>query len=793
MSIPNFKNLLNPVQYEAATYEGGPLLIVAGAGSGKTRTLVYRVAHLVSSGVDPERILLLTFTRKAAAEMLERAASLVGYGAGRVTGGTFHAMANKLLRREAHNLGYGSNFVIMDQDDSESMLGRILDANSDLKQASGFRGKFPKKGTVFGILSQARNKEIPIRTVVEQSHGYLRPLIPSFEKLSMFYEEQKLKNGVMDFDDLLVNLAKVMIERESVRERIASYYDHVLVDEYQDTNLVQARITFLLGKDHRNVTAVGDEAQSIYSFRGADIKNIMDFPKLFQPVKVLRLEENYRSYSPILDVANGVLKKAAYSYEKNLRAVRDGGVKPVLFITSTVKTEGEKVAGLIEDLLRGGEDPRNIAVLFRAAAHSFELELELTRRNIAFVKYGGRKFLESAHVKDFLSILRAAENPGDETSLIRTLKFLKGVGAAGAAKTAEWVGGDRENLRHLEKSPIGKRKDKEFLALQVLFHIIASEEDITLKDRLDEVMAFYLPLLPHLYPDNYLDRREDIEEIYGMSAGESSLADFLSNVTLDPPNSESSKTQDALDRKDLILSTIHSAKGLEWKYVFLVSATDGRFPHYLSIKNRDNLEEERRLMYVAITRAMDELYISSPEYVETYGYGGDSGGVSRFLTDFTGTFLDTVHDGEEYGEDDEEEDDEGDEQEFYEDGEDSSFSDDGVDSDFTMDEDDIRKFLDEYLSSSKSSKSKKSQKGRKTPSDPLDKSPREIAPGKTIRKESYEVLLDPQPGQKVSHPSFGEGKVMSVKDGKAIIDFESVGRKSIVCKYGKLKLIEDPK
>jgi DNA helicase-2/ATP-dependent DNA helicase PcrA len=798
MTSPNFKDLLNPVQYEAVTHEGGPLLIVAGAGSGKTRTLVYRVAHLVDSGVRPERILLLTFTRKASSEMLERAASLVAFGAGRVAGGTFHSLANKLLRKEAHHLGYGANFGIMDQDDSENMLVRILDANPDLKRSS-YRGKFPKKGTVAAILSQARNKETGVKSLVLKSHPYLNNLIPNLEKLQILYEEEKLNNGVMDFDDLLINLARVMIENESVRERLASYYDHVLVDEYQDTNLVQARITWLLGKDHRNVTAVGDEAQSIYSFRGAEIKNIMEFPKLFDPAKILRLEENYRSYSPILDVANGVLESAAYSYKKKLRAVREGGVKPVLFLTPNVRTEGEKVAGLIEDLLRGGEDPKNIAVLFRAAAHSFELELELTRRSIAFTKYGGRKFLESAHVKDFLSILRASENPSDETSLIRVLRLLKGVGAAGAAKTAEWVAGDKERLGNLSLSPIGKKRDKEFLGLTELFRFLCQDEEKTLKERLDKTLEFYLPLVPFLYPDNYQDRKDDVLELYAISALSDNLPDFLADVTLDPPNSESGKAGDARDRRDVTLSTIHSAKGLEWRYVFLISATDGRFPHYLSSKNPDNLEEERRLMYVAVTRAMDELYISSPEYVETYGHIGDSGGLSRFLSGFSEEYLDSVNENDLEG-DDEDDDFETDEQDFYDGDDPLSFSDDGSDGDFNLGEAELRKFLDAFLGPSKRSKAKGSkipkaqedEEGEIAPSHPLlgkgANSPKE-SPNPM---ESRDYLLEPLPGQKVSHPSFGEGKVISVKGERAVIEFETVGRKNIMIKYGKLRLIESP-
>ncbi|MGL4208366.1 MAG: ATP-dependent helicase, partial [Candidatus Adiutrix sp.] len=463
----DLKNRLNPSQFEAATYEGGPLLIVAGAGSGKTRTLVHRVAYLVAQGVPPAAILLLTFTRKAAQQMLSRATALVGRRASEVSGGTFHALGNMLLRRHAHLLGYESGFTIMDQDDAESLISRI---RGDLPEVKKHK-RFPQKGAILNIISQAINKDRPLIELMADAYPHFLEYAPIIEKIAIEYRSHKLKNALMDFDDLLVGLETVMREHPEVQRRIAGRYDYLLVDEYQDTNPIQARLTRLLGEEHRQVTAVGDDAQSIYAFRGASFRNIMDFPAIFPNTKVLKLEENYRSHEPILNLANNLISQAKEKYDKKLKAMRGGGAEPQLIAVQDQADEAGWVALRIEEFISEGLALDRIAVLFRAASHSFDLEVELARRRIPFTKYGGRKFLEAAHIKDFLSFLRVAANPADSISLRRILSLTDGIGLKGAQAVAEWVGGERSRLIDLSSAPLKGRALNNLAPLGALMKI----------------------------------------------------------------------------------------------------------------------------------------------------------------------------------------------------------------------------------------------------------------------------------------------------------------------------------
>ncbi|MDR2945837.1 MAG: ATP-dependent helicase, partial [Candidatus Adiutrix sp.] len=591
---------LNPSQLAAATYEGGPLLIVAGAGSGKTRTLVHRVAYLVDKGVPPQAILLLTFTRKAAQEMIGRATALVGRKAAQVAGGTFHGLANSLLRPHAHLLGYPAGFSIMDQDDAESLISRI---RGELPEAKKHK-RFPQKGALLNMLSQAINKDRPLLETIADGFPHFIEYAAIIDKIGQLYREHKIQNALMDFDDLLVGLEIILRDHEDLRRRLAGRYDYILVDEYQDTNPIQARLTHLLGRDHLRVTAVGDDAQSIYAFRGASFRNIMDFPEIFPGTHILKLEENYRSQEPIVTLANHLIAQAREKYDKTLKAVRGPGPAPRLVAVQDLTDEAGWVAANIENFIAEGGDLKDVAVLFRAASHSFDLEVELVRRRIPYTKYGGRKFLEAAHIKDYLAFLRVAANPADGVSLRRVLGMVEGIGAKGAEDIAAWAGGRRERLCDLASAPLKGKVKTTIIPLAKLLAEVAGEGE-ELADRARAAADFYLPLLRDLYPDDWPDRQSDLKELLRMAEGRDNLRAFLDDMTLDPPNQKRVDPEEK--HHGLTLSTVHSAKGLEWKTVFLLSAVEGRFPASYAARSAAEVEEERRLMYVAVTRAEDML------------------------------------------------------------------------------------------------------------------------------------------------------------------------------------------
>ena len=721
---------LNPSQLAAATYQGGPLLIVAGAGSGKTRTLVHRVAYLVDQGVPPPAILLLTFTRKAAQEMLGRVTALVGRRASRVGGGTFHSLANQLLRSHAHHLGYPPDFAIMDQDDAESLLGRI---RSELPEIKKFK-RFPQRGALLNILSQSINKDRPILETMADSFPHFIEFAPLVVKIGESYRDYKVQNALMDFDDLLVGLETVMREHEDVRVRLASRYEHILVDEYQDTNPIQARLTHLLGRDHLRVTAVGDDAQSIYAFRGASFRNIMDFPKKFPDTKVLKLVENYRSQSPIVELANHLISQAAEKYDKKLVAVRGAGPEPQVVAVQDQMDEAGWVAAHIEKLM-GSAELKDMAVLFRASSHSFDLEVELVRRRIPFTKFGGRKFLESAHIKDFMAYLRVAANPADGISLRRILGLVEGIGHKGASDIATWVGGNRERLGSLNGSPA---KGKAKINLEPLGQLLADivEADIDMAFRVETVASYYLPLMADIYPDDWPDRRGDITELLRMAESRDNLRSFLDELTLDPPNQKKSGGEEV--NQGLTLSTIHSAKGLEWKNVVILSAVEGRFPPVYAIRSAADVEEERRLMYVAITRAEDSLIIMMPLGIYDHRTGM-SAAPSRFLAD-----LAPPSSGSRWG------------------------------NNYGTPQDVVLKVVNEKpLGYNHSIK-------RSCETDP-GLSGAVLGGGTTVLEPS-EITE----GIKISHPIYGPGTVVEVNGPQVIIDFDLFGRKKVMVQYARL-------
>ena len=636
-----YAEVLNPAQYEAVAHREGPLLVVAGAGSGKTRTLIYRVARLIESGVPPGAILLLTFTRRASQEMLHRAEQLVGDRSRAVSGGTFHSFANTVLRTWGAPLGLKPNFTILDRADMEDVINLL---RSRMGLGSRER-RFPKKGTLAEAISMARNKRRVLDEEIELDFPHLIEHVEEIVQLAEKYEAYKRERGLLDYDDLLDKLVELLQQHEGVRQRLSDAYRYIMIDEYQDTNEVQAEIVRLLAANHRNVMAVGDDAQSIYSFRGANFRNILDFPKIFPNARIVKLEENYRSIQGILDVANEVISRAAESYTKVLFTKRQGELRPMLVRAADEHMQSRFVAQRILELREEGVELNEIAVLFRSSFHSFDLELELQRRDIPFIKRGGFKFIETAHVKDVLAHLRVVANPTDAVSWLRALTLVKGVGNRTAERLIELLINAPEPEKALiASSAVSIARGEGPDGFRRLAELLASMRGEAKRpaDQVAATIAYYLPIMREAYPDDFPKRERDLEHFQNITERYRSLQSMLSDMALEPPNDSlggvlATDTEDEL----LTLSTIHSAKGLEWKVVFLIWAADGRFPGPQSMDPED-LEEERRLMYVATTRAKDELYLSYPIYMFDRAMGYTMGRVSRFLEDMAPEILPTA-------------------------------------------------------------------------------------------------------------------------------------------------------
>jgi len=625
-----YAQLLNEAQLEAVTHREGPLLVVAGAGSGKTRTLIYRVARLIEGRVAPQSILLLTFTRRAAQEMLRRAEQLVGEPSRAVAGGTFHSFANIVLRHYGTAVGVQPNFTILDRSDMEDVINLM---RTRMGLASKER-RFPKKGTLAEIISMARNKARTLEEELEEDFAYLWDNSAEIVQLAQAYDAYKRERGLLDYDDLLYRVVELMEQHPGLRSRLSKTYRYIMVDEYQDTNAIQARMVNLLATEHRNVMAVGDDAQSIYSFRGANFRNIMDFPALFPGTKIIKLEENYRSLQGILDLSNQVISRAVEKYTKALFTRRMGEVRPLLIRAEDERMQSRFVSQRILELRESGVNLDEIAVLFRSSFHSFDLELELQRRDIPFIKRGGFKFIETAHIKDALAHLRVIANPVDAVSWLRVLLLLKGVGQRKAQQLIESLVASAQP--HQELAVLAESKAKSSIEglgrLAVLLGGLRAESARP-GDQLAAVLEYYLPLMRDAYPDDYPKRERDLEHFQTIAERYRSLQNMLADMALEPPNDSIDDVLAVEPEEGLVtLSTIHSAKGLEWKVVFLIWAADGRFPAPQSA-DPESLEEERRLMYVAGTRARDELYISYPIHMFDRTMGYVMGRVSRFLDD----------------------------------------------------------------------------------------------------------------------------------------------------------------
>ena len=626
---------LNPAQARAVAHHGGALLVVAGAGTGKTRTLVHRVAHLIDTGVRPERILLLTFTRRAAQEMLSRVERLVGSEGRVVHGGTFHSTAHRLLRRFGPHAGIAADFTIMDQGDAEDLmaLSRSSLGFADRKK------RFPKKETLHHVYSRHVNTEIPVTALLGQEYPQFAEHEEAFARIFADYTTRKQDRNLVDYDDLLLFWAMLVGEAgqaSGLATRIAGLYDHVLVDEYQDTNVLQARILEGMAKAHGNLTVVGDDAQSIYAFRGATIRNIMDFPRQFPGATVVALEENYRSTQPILDVTNTLISRAEERYTKNLYTRRVGGEKPWLVTAHDEQAQTRFVVDRVLELHEEGVPLREMAVLFRAGYMSADLEIELAARRIPFEKWGGLKFLEAAHVKDVLSFLRVLENPRDEVSWFRILLLLPGIGETTARAAIEHLQAAAWSLAAFAGFAAPPRARAAHAALAALLDALRTDTGAApgaLTHEIAAIRRIYDDILRDRY-DRVEPRLADLDQLQTIAGGYPGRDAFLAALALEPPQS----TQDlgfGSDSEDdvLVLSTAHSAKGREWDAVFVIWAVDGYFPMARALGDDEQVEEERRLMYVAMTRARNHLAVSYPLNVYDTRRGADYSidQVSRFL------------------------------------------------------------------------------------------------------------------------------------------------------------------
>jgi DNA helicase-2/ATP-dependent DNA helicase PcrA len=623
---------LNEQQLMAVTAPTGPLLVIAGAGSGKTRTLTYRVAYLLENGIDPRNILLLTFTNKAARQMLDRVANLLPVDASGLWGGTFHSVGNRILRRHGSALGYSSGFTIIDREDQKDLINTVVaSAGIDPKEI-----RFPKGDVLAEIFSFVVNTEKPLEELLAEKFPYFLPLLDKIRDVHGRYEKRKKTTNSLDFDDLLEKTLSMFQQHESIAEFYRRQFQFILVDEYQDTNKIQADLVDLLARDHRNVMVVGDDAQSIYSWRGANFQNILEFPKRYPDAQVFKIEMNYRSVPEILEVANAAIAANVQQFRKHLSATRESNaVKPALVALINGAEQAQFVAQRILELRDEEVDLSDIAVLYRAHYHAIELQLELSRRGIPYQITSGIRFFEQAHIKDVTSFIRFVANPRDEVAFNRMVKLLPGIGN----RTAE-------NLwRAWEKSPAVVNFGERLLLMNVPPKSKKAWEQLA--HTLDEIAPGGQPNPPSemirsvveaIYDDyakvnftNYELRREDLDQLAVFARQFKDVHEFLSQLAL-ISNVDAEAAPNQTSEKEVVnLSTVHQAKGLEFHTVFVIWLTDGMFPSSRSLDTRDALEEERRLFYVSITRARDELYLTFPHMRLSGGYGDVFQRPSRFL------------------------------------------------------------------------------------------------------------------------------------------------------------------
>jgi DNA helicase II / ATP-dependent DNA helicase PcrA len=653
---------LNEQQLAAVTASPGPLLVIAGAGSGKTRTLTYRVAYLLENGIDPRNILLLTFTNKAARQMLDRVANLLPIDASGIWGGTFHSIGNRMLRRHGRALGYNSGFTIMDREDQKDLINTLVsNAGIDPKEI-----RFPKGDVLAEIFSFLVNTETPMEELLAGKFPYFLPLLDKIKDVHARYEKKKKATNSVDFDDLLEKTLLMLKQHENIASFYRRQFQFILVDEYQDTNKIQADLIDTLARDHRNVMVVGDDAQSIYSWRGANFKNILEFPKRYPDAQVFKIEMNYRSVPEILEVANAAIAANVEQFRKNLAPTRESNaVKPAVVALNDGSEQAQFVAQRILELRDEDVDLGDIAVLYRAHYHAIELQLELSRRGIPYQITSGIRFFEQAHIKDVTAFLRFIANPRDEVAFKRMVKLLPGIGNRSADnlwnawdKSLGTAAGIGHSGREVTSTPAGVTAPGYNFGEQLrVMNVTARSKKMweQLAHTLDEMAPGGKPNPPSemitsvveaIYDDyakvnftNYELRREDLNQLAAFARQFKDLSEFLSQLALiSNVDAEAAPNQTA-DKEAVNLSSVHQAKGLEFHTVFIIWLTDGMFPSSRSLDTRDALEEERRLFYVATTRARDELYLSYPHMRLNAGYGDVFQRPSRFLKEIPNKLL----------------------------------------------------------------------------------------------------------------------------------------------------------
>lgn len=612
---------LNPKQYEAVTTKG-PALVIAGAGTGKTATMVHRVSYLIHEGVDPRRILLLTFTKKAATEMQDRVSALLKNNIGKqVAGGTFHSYANHTLRQYANLIGILVNFNILDTPDSEDVIDKVRTDLGVDKQARAF----PQKGRLYNIIAASRNRQISIRQVIETEYTGLIDYVSTIETVAAKYKAYKIKHGLLDFDDLIETLVNELISNEELRRLVCQRYDYLMVDEFQDTNVLQLELVRLITPSGNNVLVVGDDMQSIYAFRGANHENILKFPHLFPGCKIITLEQNYRSQPSLLDFSNEIVANALIRFDKKLWSDKPVGQMPVVGKFMDAGEEAEFIAVEIQRYMEAGVPTDQIAVLTRNARGSEHVELELTIRGIPYVVVGGVKFIERKHVKDILAYLKIAHNMKDQIAWHRVLKLLPGVGTRTAEKILLFLEGG--NI--LEYSP-GAKYEQTVRKLGQVINDIADDQ-VSLPEKFERIKSHYYPILESTDKDAEV-KKKDIELLQGMSSGYVSLDEFLAELILNPPSKKLVNRVDPLidetEEEPVTISTIHSAKGLEWHTVFVIQVLEGIIPSSKAV-TKEEVEEERRMFYVACTRAKENFYMTYPSFLP--GYNAYFHQPSRFL------------------------------------------------------------------------------------------------------------------------------------------------------------------
>jgi DNA helicase II / ATP-dependent DNA helicase PcrA len=622
-SLVNYREELNDEQRGVVMAGAGPLLVIAGAGSGKTRTLTYRVARLIELGVAPGRILLVTFTNRAAREMLRRVEALLSIDTRKVWGGTFHAIGSRLLRRHAASLGYESNFTILDSEDSKELIDSCVEEAAIDTKAK----RFPKGEVLREMFSYATNTDTPLDQVIAARHPHFEPLTAQIKRVDFLYQDRKLARNAMDYDDLLINWKKLMETKPEVAAIYRDQFQHVLVDEYQDTNTLQAEIVDLVAEKHRNVMVVGDDSQSIFGWRGANIENILSFPQRYPDAQTFRLETNYRSTPEILMLANASIGQNRRQFQKNLRAARKSrDFMPALIPARDAEQQAAFVAARVLELRDEGVPLDEIAVLYRSHFHALEVQLELTRRGIPYEVRSGVRFFEQAHVKDVTSYLRLLVNPRDEIAWKRVLKLIPKVGNATAARVWERLAGAEEPLALVRADEITRSLPRGAAAGWQEFAELV--RDLAAPETMDNPAKQLEMILERGYSEylqaNYENaeaREEDLRQLATFAARYETTAAFLSELAL-ISTERFGETGGSLAGEDvisggeedecLVLSSVHQAKGLEWRAVFVIWVSDGRFPSARSLRDAEGEEEERRLFYVALTRARDELYVLYP-------------------------------------------------------------------------------------------------------------------------------------------------------------------------------------